>query len=408
VVDARYPLRPSGPLAELVHPFREELIRQGFTARTAQDNAYVLAHLSRWLEREGLTPAQFAGTRVDGFVQARQNAGYRRWLSRRSLRVMLGFLREVGTVPSERVEQIDCPVEGLLDEYRLYLQRERRLAESTIGLHGDVARRFLRALVVDGRLRLDQLGPEAVTGFVLAESRRYSVGSMKAITTGLRSLLRFLFAAGDLDRDLSPVVPSVAGWRLSGLPVGAEDDAVAALLACCDRTTPLGRRDFAVLLLMARLGLRAVEVARLRLEDVDWRGGELVVRGKGGRVDRMPLPADVGAALADYLRYGRRPSMFREFFLRTIGPDAAMARNSIVMVPRRVSQRAGVPVVGAHQLRHRAACRVLAGGGSLAEVAELLRHNDLATTAIYARVDLDALDAVVRPWPTDGGDDSAA
>jgi integrase/recombinase XerD len=332
-VDTRYPLRPSGPLAELVHPFREELIRQGFTARTARDNAYVLAHLSRWLEREGLTPAQFAGTRVDGFARARQDAGYRRGLSRRSLSVMLGFLREVGGVPPERVEQIDCPVEELLDGYRLYLHRERRLAESTIRLHRHVAGRFLRMLVDDGRLRLDRLGPQAVIGFVLAESRRYAVGSMKQITTGLRALLRFLFAAGDLDRDLSSVVPSVAGWRLSALPVGADEDAVTALLACCDRTTPLRRRDFAVLLLMARLGLRAVEVARLRLEDMDWRGGELVVRGKGGRVDRMPLPDDVGAALADYLRHGRRPSTLREVFLPGETPKTASVTKFVNQTP---------------------------------------------------------------------------
>lgn len=299
-------------------------------------------------------------------------------------------------------------VDEVLGRYRLWLRRERRLGEQTVGLRLLWAGKFLSARVVDGDLGLDRLDPEAVTGFVLQMSQRYSTGSMKSVTSGLRSLLRFLFAAGDVERDLSPVVPSVAGWRLSALPTGADDEAVTALLACCDRATAVGRRDLAVLLLMARLGLRAVEVARLRLEDVDWRGGELVVRGKGGRIDRMPLPRDVGAALADYLRHGRRRSRFREVFLRTIGPDAPMARQSIVMVPRRASQRASVRVVGAHQLRHRAACRVLADGGSLVEVAELLRHNNLATTAIYAKVDLAALGAVVRPWPAEGDDDSTA
>ncbi len=145
---------------------------------------------------------------------------------------------------------------------------------------------------------LERLGPETLVAFVLEMAGWYSTGSMKHAASGLRPMLRFLFAAGDVDRDLSSVVPSVPGWRLAGLPVGAHEDAVTALLACCDRSTAVGLRDLAVLLL-ARLGLRAAEVARLRLEDVDWRRGELVVRGKGGRTDRMPLPADVGAALAD-------------------------------------------------------------------------------------------------------------
>lgn len=174
------------------------------------------------------------------------------------------------------------------------------------------------------------------------------------------------------------------------------------LLASCDQATSVGCRDFAVLMLMARLGLRAHEVAALRLDDVDWRAGELVIYGKGGRVDRLPLPADVGAALAGYLRQGRRPSARREVFLRSCGPDAPMSRQSAVMVTRCAARRAGIPAVGAHQLRHRAASQVLAQGGSLAEVAQLLRHHSEETTAIYAKVDRAALAAVVRPWPGAG------
>jgi integrase len=222
---------------------------------------------------------------------------------------------------------------------------------------------------------------------------------MKTQTSALRSLLRYLFMTGALDRDLTAAVPSVAGWRLSALHTGADTDTVSALLGCCNRSTPLGRRDFAVLMLMARLGLRAVEVSRLRLEDLDWRSGEIVVRGKGGRVDRLPLPADVGDALADYLRHGRRSSALREVFLRTCGPEAAMTRQAVVMVPRGASRRAGIPTIAGHQLRHRAACQVLAGGGTLAEVTQLLRHHSEETTAIYAKVDMAALAAVVRPWP---------
>jgi site-specific recombinase XerD len=393
-------VRVSGPLALSVHPFRLELMRRGFTPRSSQDHAYVLADLSRWLERTGLGPDQLTAGRVEEFVQARRDVGHRRWLSERSLRLMLGFLRDAGVVPPQEPVVVQGPVEGLLEEYRIYLQRERRLSEGTVRGRVAVARGFLTTQLVDGRLRLERLDPESVAGFIQDTSKRYATRSMKAVTSSLRTLLRFLFVTAALDRDLSAAVPSIAGWRLSRLPDGATADAVPVLLEGYDRTTALGRRDFAIVLLMARLGLRAVEVARLCLEDLDWRGGELVVRGKGGRLDRMPLPADVGAALADWLRHGRRPSAFREVFLRAVGPDAPMTRQSVVSVPRCASRRAGIPVVAAHQLRHGAACQVLAGGGTLAEVAQLLRHHSEDTTAIYAKVDMAALAPVMRPWPT--------
>jgi len=396
---ARYPLVPDGPLAEWVHPFRMELIRLGYTARTAQDHAYVLACLSRWLGRAGLAPLQLGVADLEEFVRRRRELGYRRCLAVRSLREMLAYLRRLGAIPPEQAPQVDDPVAGLAKQYAGYLRRERRLSGRTIAGRVPIAARFLRALTVEGRLRGDLLGPGTVVDFVLDASRRYSVGSMKVVTVGLRSLLRYLFAVGVVDRDLSTVVPSVAGWRLSGLPASPGVDVLAPLLAACDRSTQLGLRDQAVLLLMARLGLRSAEIAALRLEDLDWRNGEVVIHGKGGRVDRLPLSADVGAALVAYLRDGRRPSRLRQVFLRTIGPDEAMSRQSVVMVPRRVSCRAGIPMVAAHQLRHRAACLVLADGGNLTEVAQLLRHEAEATAVIYAKVDLTALSAAARPWP---------
>jgi integrase/recombinase XerD len=401
---ARYPLVPDGPLAELVHPFRLEMIRLGYTARTAQDHAYVLACLSRWLRRSGLAPQRLGAVELEEFVRHRRAGGYRRWLSVRSLHEMLAYLRQLGVIPPELVPEVDDPVVGLVERYAGYLRRERRLGETTISGRVGVADRFLRTLVVEGQLRVALLEPHSVVDFVLDASKRYAVGSMKILTVSLRSLLRYLFAVGLADRDLSTAVPSVAGWRLSGLPPTPGEDVLTKLLSACDRSTPLGLRDSAVLLLMARLGLRAVEVAGLRLEDLDWRSGEVVIHGKGGRIDRMPLPADVGVALVDYLRRGRRPSTVRLVFLRTIGPDSVMSRQSVVMVPRRACDRAGVPTVAAHQLRHRAACRVLAGGGNLAEVAQLLRHEAETTAAIYAKVDLVALGVAARPWPKAGVD----
>ena len=392
---------PDGPLAEWVHPFRMEMIRLGYTARTAQDNAYVLACLSRWLGCTGMVPQRLGAAELEEFVRHRRAVGYRRWLSVRSLREMLAYLRHVGVIPPEQAPEVDDPVAVLVERYGGWLRRERRLGERTISGRVRIADRFLRTLVTD-QLRVELLGPQSVVDFVLDASRRCAVDSMKVLTVSLRSLLRYLFAAGVVDRDLSTAVPSVAGWRLSTLPPVPGGDVLPPLLAACDRSTPLGLRDFAVLLLMGRLGLRAVEVAVLRLEDLDWRGGEVVVHGKGGRIDRLPLPADVGAAVVDYLSCGRRPSTLRQVFLRTIGPDEAMSRQSVVMVPRCASRRAGIPTVAAHQLRRRAACRVLADGGNLTEVAQLLRHEAEATAAIYAKVDLAALAVAARPWPQAG------
>lgn len=284
-------------------------------------------------------------------------------------------------------------LERLLGEYRRYLSAERRLAASTVRSRVDLARRFL------GGLDPGRLAPSEVTAFVLRESRRYSAGSMKGLTTGLRSLLRFLYLDGVLDRDLTGAVPTVASWRKTGLPRGIDRQTIQALLDSCDRTTVLGARDFAILTLLSRLGLRAGEVAAIELGDIDWRAGEIVVRGKGNRRDRLPLPNDVGEALVAYLSAARRTSTCRAVFRRGHAPEGAMTSRAVVMVPRRAAQRISAPVVGAHRLRHAAATEMLAGGASLSEIAQVLRHGSESTTRIYAAVDRAALSLVVRPWP---------
>jgi integrase len=397
----RYPARVSGPLAAEVHAFRAGLVRAGYTARTGQDNAYVMACLSRWLEAEGLTPAELTAERLERFAAARREAGYRRWRTVGSLRLVLRHLRDKGLVPGdERPADAGDPAGRVLGAFARYLRTERQLAERTVSLRVHLVRPFLAGLAgPDGTVRLDHASPAKVAGFITGQSEAYATGSMKQVTVALRSLLRYLFAAGLVGRDLSPSVPPVAGWRLSGLPAGAGDGDVAAMLAGCDRSAVTGARDFAVLMLMSRLGLRACEVARLRLDDLDWRAGELTVRGKGGRTDRLPLPADVGGAVAGYLRLRRPPSACREVFLRAFGPEAPMSRQAAVTVPRRAAARAGLPAVGAHRLRHRAATLVVSNGGSLAEAAQLLRHGSEAVTAIYAKIDRAALAPVTRPWP---------
>jgi integrase/recombinase XerD len=387
-----------GPLGWHVEGFSAELVRLGYSPRTARDHGYVLAQLSIWLEAGQLSPSQLTESVLERFAGWRRRQGYRRWRSRRSLRLLVAYLRGAGAIPVAGPLPVS-PLDGLLEDYRRYLVAERRLAPSTVRGRVDVARCFLARRVTGGRLNLATLASSDVTGFLLRQARLRTAVSVKAMASPLRCLLRFLFVAGLVPCDLAGAVPAVASSRLAALPKGVDPVTVAALLASCDRSRPVGQRDFAVLTLLARLGVRAGEVAALRLDDVDWRAGTLVIRGKGGRIDQLPLPADVGEALAAYLRHGRPASQCRAVFLRSCGPGGPMTGHCVVMIPRSASRRAGVPVVGAHRLRHTVATEMLRRGASLAQVAEVLRHRSQDTTAIYAKVDRAVLGLVARPWP---------
>jgi len=290
-------------------------------------------------------------------------------------------------------------IDRVLQTYAEYMRTQRRLAPLTVVGALGIVRRFLSWRAASGGLHFDRLGPREVNEFVLGEAGRLSSGATRQVVGCLRPFLRFLFATGATSTNLAGAVPSVAGSRLATLPKAVDASTVRALLDSCDRSVPVGMRDFAILVLLARLGLRANEVAAMRLEDLDWRAGELTVRGKGGRIDRLPLPDDVGRALVSYLRHGRPASTSRAVFLGAAAPSGAMSRNAVGFVPRTASRRVGIAVVGAHRLRHTAATEMLRSGASLREVGQVLRHESDATTSIYAKVDRAALDVIARPWP---------
>jgi integrase len=241
-----------------------------------------------------------------------------------------------------------------------------------------------------------------VTGFVRRECGRRGVASAKVTVTGLRALLRFLYLDGRITAPLAEAVPSAACWQLAGLPRGVSPAEVARLIDGCDRRTVAGRRDLAILLLLARLGLRAGEVAALELGDINWRQGEIIVRSKGSRRDSLPLPADAGEAVASWLAGGRpRNAAGPAVFVRLRPPQGRLASTSVSFVVRRACARAGIAAAGAHKLRHTAAAGMLAAGGTLAEIGQVLRHARPGTTAIYAKADLLALSPLARPWPGD-------
>jgi site-specific recombinase XerD len=380
---------------------RGELERLGYTPLSAAGHVRLVAHLSHWMIREGLSVAALTPTTLDAYFTERRADGYSNSFTARSLRPLLDYLQELRVVTAPPVPATS-PCERLLRGYRDYLLVERGLAASTVELNVRMVRPFLANQVqADGQLDLQRLGAAEIGAFVVAQSRERprSVGRM---VTALRSLLRFLHVDGVIDRPLAVAVPSVASWSLSGLPKALASDQVAALLTSCDRRTSTGCRDFAILTLLVRLGLRAGEVAGLSLDDIDWRRGEIIVRGKGNRLDRLPLPGDVGHAIVDYLCHARPcAARGRTVFVWAHAPYRALSSSAVTTVVANAGRRAGIGLIGAHRLRHTAATAMLHAGGSLTEIGQVLRHRRVLTTAIYAKVDLQALRLVARPWPGD-------
>jgi site-specific recombinase XerD len=310
--------------------------------------------------------------------------------------VPLAFLREVGAVPVLAPVVADGPVELLLGDYRRYLVFERGLAPKTVEIFERVAGMFLAEHDQPGAV--GRLAAADVTAFLARQCPSRSIASAQQVITALRSLLRYLHVMGEIELPLRWAVPGVADRRGLSLPRGLEPAAVLKLLASCDRRTLVGRRNYAVLLLMARLGLRAGEVAAMQLEDLDWRAGELLVHGKGDRHERLPLPVNVGEALVSYLRWRPRRGS-RAVFLCVRAPLGPVNSSVVSQIVRAACARAGLERVGAHRLRHTAATGMLRAGASLPEIAQVLRHERLETTAQYARVDRRALRELARPWP---------
>jgi site-specific recombinase XerD len=357
-----------------------------------------MAHASRWLASRGLGAGALSPDRVEEFLADRRAEGYTLWLSAKAMVPMLGYLRSVGVVPTPVPVLPTTEAEQLEDRFRVYLIQERGLSAGTIAGYLHVARLFFSARAGNGGL-LEQLTAAEVTEFVLAECAPRSVGSAKYIVCGLRALLRYLYIAGHIEGQLEAAVPTVAGWRLAGLPDTFGRAEMARLLTSCDRRTTFGRRDYAVLILLARLGLRAGEVASLELAAIDWRAGEIVVRGKGHRAERLPLPVDVGEALAGWLRRGRPRCDATTVFTTVRAPHRRLTTGGVSAIVRAACARAGLPEVNAHRLRHTAATEMLRAGASLLEVGQVLRHASVLSTALYAKVDRDRLRGLALPWP---------
>lgn len=393
-------VRVSGPLERYAPGFLAELVAVGYKRASAAFQLRLMAHVSWWLEDAGVPLEGLSSLQLERFLSARRSAGYRDHTTGKALEPLLGYLRGLGVVPPPERPALSV-VELLLERYRSYLLAERGLVPGTARGYVDLVRPFVAWRSGNGEVPdFMALTPSDVLSFVLSECERQPRRQAKLMVSALRSLLRYLHVEGLIPRPLAQVVPSFAFWRLSGLPRGLEAEEVCALLAGCDRDKTVGRRDLAILLMLVRLGMRRGEVAILRLEDIDWRAGEIVVRGKGNRVERLPLPADVGQATADYLCHGRpADAEGRSVFVRVNAPHRAMSPSGITQVVVSASKRAGIGEVTAHRLRHTAASELLREGAPLSEIGELLRHRSELSTAIYAKVDRDRLRELARPWP---------
>jgi site-specific recombinase XerD len=393
----------SGPLGRYAAGYGSWLVDRGYSRWTIAHRLWQLELLSRWLADEGLSAGELTPARVDAFLVARRAAGCSSWVAAHSTALPLEYLRGLGVVvPMPAPSVVDDPLERLLAEFGRYLLDERGLSEGTVRHYVRAARLFLTGRVGAGPGGLERLSSADVSLFVVAECPKRGVSAARTLTNGLRSLLGWLYLTGRIADPLVWAVPAVADLRDSSLPRGVDAATVRRLLASCDRRRTVGRRDYAVLLLLSRLGLRAGEAAAITLDDIDWRAGELLVRNrKGRRQERLPLPIDVGEAIVSYVR--RRPSVeSRALFLRVIAPVGAIDRFVVAGIVLAACRRAGVPRIGAHRLRHTAATEMLRAGASLPEIGQVLRHRDVRSTAGYAKVDRKTLRALARPWPTGG------
>jgi site-specific recombinase XerD len=305
-------------------------------------------------------------------------------------------------LPPAASEVDDSEMSRIVGNYAEYLTHERRLTKVTLDNYLPTVRLFLEERFGTRPLVLGEITPADIARFVLRHARTLSRVRAKLLVTALRSFFRFLHLRGEIRADLAAAVPTVANWRMENVPKWIPTEQVEQLLKSCDQKRLTGQRNYAILLLLVRLGLRSGEVVGLALDDIDWEAGEITIRGKCRRSDRLPLPRDVGEALARYLRYGRPRCSTRHVFIRMKAPHRGFLRSSSVYsLVRRAFDHAGLKPVqrGPHILRHSLATSMLRKGASLGEIGQILRHRKLTTTQIYAKVDLESLRTIAPAWP---------
>lgn len=390
-------VRVWGPLADHAERFIAELVRQGFRETSRTNQLRLMAHLSRWMDAKGLELAEVSAADIEAFLDERRRT-HTGLFSRKALRVLLDWLAVEDLIPVSAAATPVVVDPLVVTRFAEYLRAERRLTEGTIAGHVSRVRRFVAGYVPEGDM--NAVSAAVISRALLDEGVTRKPVAVKRFGYTLRALLRFCFVSGEMGADLTSATMVIRSPQPSRLPVGVDAADIDRLLGACDRGTALGRREYAVIVLLVRLGLRAGEVARLRLEDIDWGRGEVLIRGKGNRDERLPLPHDAGEAVVAYLQHSRPADTgLREVFLTWRAPARPLTRASIGWLLRRACDRAGLPVIGPHRLRHTLGEQMVTAGVSFPAIGQVLRHSDPLTTAGYARVNLPMLRALSQPWP---------
>ena len=391
----------SGPHGQLVELYAARLVRDGLARQGTGRCLSLISDLLSWVARTRATLTDLNEHMVERYLRHRARKQSIQPGDRAALKRLLSVLREAGTIAPAALPPI-TPQDQIFEEYGDYLRRDRGLAGKSIIRHLPVIRRFLREVCPAGANDLGKISREDVTRYIERHARDWSPGSGKVMCWVLRAFLRYLHHRGLNPLALAGCVPSIRRWKLTSLPTYLSATQVQKVLDGCDRTTALGRRDYAILMMLARLGLRADEVATLTLDDIDWRSGEMLVRAKGRQRARMPMPPDVGATVVASLRDGRPTSSCRRLFLRALAPKVGFASGcAITMIAKTALARAGIrgyAQQGAHIFRHSLATELLRSGATLSEIGQLLRHESHDTTRIYAKVDIEALRTLSLPW----------
>ena len=394
---------PEGPLAAHIGTFTAFISAQGYALYSIHRQVHLAACFSRWLKQKGVERH---------FITSEHTRQYLRYRARQvklgqgdaaALKHLIDFLRSEGLIPAEKVSAPrPTPVEHCAQAYEQHLREAQALAEATILNYVPFILSFLKWLFGDGPVALSHLCAHDVVTFVQRQAPRLHMKRAKLMTCALRSFLKYARYRGEVVLDLAAAVPIVANWSTPSIPRAISADQVHQLLASIDRRTAMGRRDYAILLLLARLGLRSSEVAFLELDDIDWNTGTLSVRGKSSLRNELPLPSEVGKAIAAYLCNGRPFSASRRVFLRAKAPIRGFrGASGVGSIVRHSLKRAAIkaPTYGAHQFRHGLATEMLRQGASLGEIGDVLGHRHPQTTKIYTQVDLEALRTLALPWP---------
>lgn len=392
----------AGPLAPFLYTFTSLLSEKGYTNYSIKLKIRLVAKFSRWLDQQNLGVSDLKLELFDHFIKYQKTANPVRRGDLATLKLLLRHLSDAGVIPPFVIKIDDNPFCQIEDGFAQYLSHERGLSPETLTSYIPLVRCFLSVCFQTGTIRLERLCPKDITTFILRYAQTVKRSTAKLMVTSLRAFFRYLRLRGQIDTDLAAVVPTVSNWRLTGLPKSLEPQQIERLLKSCDQNTKVGQRDYTILLLLARLGLRAGEIVAMTLDDINWDVGELIIRGKGPRKDRLPIPRDVGEALAAYLQYCRPACPTRRIFIRARAPYQGFSSSvAICNIVQRALLRANINTYhkGAHLLRHSLATHMLCKGASLAEIGDILRHQLPNTTQIYTKVDIVSLRSLAQPWP---------